>query len=774
MSNFGSPIQPSELSRSPNARFDLAQSSQLSIPQEKLPKASHQSFTASGRSITPTAYLSTPSTAKSSSPDLHPLRSKSSDQYPVSSNLVNKSTRQDPPFTITAPSPVSSPSSSALGVARAGKIISQNTSGAIDQQTGKFPSSPKRPVPVPNRSKKPGLQSRFDQNATVQQTSFEPKRLVGGNFNDSLPHTPTANLQSQRYRPSEPSTAADVENSTLGLDHASVREKISPFSTPPSSDDSPPQGMMRESVDHQNPSKSMSSQGSYFPKSSKQESEKPPIRSGSYQFNRPIQKSPMPTHHSTYLGVRTNDIHVTRPELPPRTVLNTSRPSSTLPPEAWRKVPKQNLKEAVVSPESRNLIPPISPAQRTMQESLPSVTSEAPKIMPPPRRTLPAANRGTTQGECVDLSRVQSQNSSLGATIHGDRREAVGPGNFTTRISSGEYPDNSSANRRPPLPEAGSRIIDTNYDAKIFDICANYVCTAGYIIRVWDLATGKMVLNLGYGDREVRVTALAFKSGATIDEEGSRLWVGTNNGELQEIDIVEQKILCTKPNAHNRREIVRIYRHQNCMWTLDEDGRVCIWPPDPDGLPNLEQVPSLRKVPRGHTFSIVIEGLLWLATGRDITIFRPSLKEDVEFNHKHQPATQIGVGEITCGAVLGSQQDRVYFGHTDGKVTIYSTTDCNCLGLVNLSGYRITSLAGVGAYIWAGYNTGTIHVYDTQSHPWQTRKEWNAHNRSVMSLSVDRSSLWRFGVLRVASLGNDNAIRIWDGLLETDWLGIHQ
>lgn len=335
-----------------------------------------------------------------------------------------------------------------------------------------------------------------------------------------------------------------------------------------------------------------------------------------------------------------------------------------------------------------------------------------------------------------------------------------------------EYPDTSNMNRLPPYCSLAVPEIEMIYDARLLDICGQYVCTAGHVTRVWDIVSGDSVLNFGYGEKEIKVTALAFKPGATASEEGTRMWLGTNHGELQEVDIASESIVYAKSGAHGRREIAKIYRHQNSMWTLDDGGMLCVWLGDDSGLPNLQGSPLSHRLPRGHTFSLITQDTLWFATGKDIRVFRPLATEGSAFALLQSPLGQPGIGSVSAGGVIAGQTDRVYFGHADGKVSIYSTKDFSCLGVVSVSVYKISCLAGAGFYLWAGYNTGMIYAYDTRTHPWTTKKEWLAHHNSpVINIVVDHSSLWKTSVLRVTSIGSDNAVRFWDGTLENDWLG---
>ncbi|OXV08919.1 hypothetical protein Egran_03318 [Elaphomyces granulatus] len=63
------------------------------------------------------------------------------------------------------------------------------------------------------------------------------------------------------------------------------------------------------------------------------------------------------------------------------------------------------------------------------------------------------------------------------------------------------------------------------------------------------------------------------------------------------------------------------------------------------------------------------------------------------------------------------------------------------------------------------------YVYDVSTNPWTVKKDWRAHNGLVCGILLDPSSVWTLDRLQVASLGTDNFIRPWDGMLE-DWLGM--
>ena len=449
-----------------------------------------------------------------------------------------------------------------------------------------------------------------------------------------------------------------------------------------------------------------------------------------------------------------------RPDLPPRRA------------QEQRIAAVQNAKILKDTSQGANQRPTRSVSPRNTATQLNGAMNRGSEYLPPPKRAPVSKISGTLDHHKED--HVSSGKPMRDFDLPSGTGSLVTPEAESSKASSIalEYPDAAIANRRPPQCKWGIHEIDIGYDCRHVDICGNYVATAGHLTRAWDLRSGNIVLSLGHLEKEIRVTSMAFKPGVKATEEGLRLWIGTNYGDLQELDILSNSIVYTKTGTHERREIVKIYRHQASMWTLDDSGKLCVWSGSDTGVPDLQRYPSVQRVPKGHTFSIKIQDDLWLATGKEIRIFRPGADEAAS-SLVQEPLSQPGIGAVTSGAVISGQLDRVYFGHADGKVTIYSTVDFTCLGVVNVSIYKISSLAGAGFHLWAGYNTGMVYVYDTRTQPWKTKKEWLAHSSPVLGIITDRSSLWKDGILRVASLGTDNVLRMWDGTLEDDWIGLN-
>lgn len=333
-------------------------------------------------------------------------------------------------------------------------------------------------------------------------------------------------------------------------------------------------------------------------------------------------------------------------------------------------------------------------------------------------------------------------------------------------VTRSEYPDSSQSNRRPPQFHQGAQEIPTKFDSRVFDVCGQYVCTTGYVTRAWDLSRGEQIFGMSHGET-VKMISLAFKPGQDLQDEGTRVWIGSNIGELHEIDVVTQGMVATSA-VHNRREVIRILRNKKDLWTLDDEGKLFVWQAHESRMPSLNYSPHAHRVPRGHTFSMTVGDVLWYATGKEVRFFRPG--DDASFAVLQKPLSQPGTGDITSGTYTNRQGGRVYLGHADGKVSVYSAKEYACVGIIKASDYRISAISFVGDHLWTAYKTGKIYVYDVSCSPWRVKKDWRAHDGPTVSLLLDTSSIWTLRRLQVASLGHDNCIRFWDGMLEDDWL----
>ena len=580
-------------------------------------------------------------------------------------------------------------------------------------------------------------------------------------LSSTSPVPPPINRAGKPKIPVKPTSAEPTKRPSLAPEPTSEVLDVSPFSTPPGSSEGSPKGdPVAPAIPISSKPKWKNVKESYFP--------------------------PPPVHHSVAEKLQSTDLRATENQ---QWKKPAPMPSPSDTPDNRPALPARREKDTLDLRKSVQLqrqAPPDVPVRRSLDQSRPTHLAPAleDETRPPPRRALtsngmlsglppkslipPKAPPPRNSGEFKRPVSTPSAQAVQARTYDSDEDDDVAEKQSSTALT--DYPDSSQANRRPPTFPDNTTGIATGYETKLFAICGDYVCTTGYVTNVWNVLNGRLIMNLSHGDT-VKATALAFRPAKAVEDEGKRLWLGMSTGEMLEIDIPTQSVLYTKSNAHARSAITKIFRYASEMWSVDDDGIIHIWPADHTGSPSLHQTPYTFRIPRGHTFSIISGSQLWLAFTKDIRVYNRTSDNSHFLQMTQSPLSQLNVGDVTSGAIVSSQPDRVYFGHADGKVTVYSKKGFECLGIINVSVYKISSLVGVGDYLWAGYSTGMIYVYDTKSSPWKVLKDWKAHERPIAGILADRTSIWKLDRFQVASLGTDMMLRIWDGMLKSDWLG---
>ncbi|EXJ69951.1 uncharacterized protein A1O5_07024 [Cladophialophora psammophila CBS 110553] len=431
------------------------------------------------------------------------------------------------------------------------------------------------------------------------------------------------------------------------------------------------------------------------------------------------------------------------------------------------------------SNESKNTTRPVQPPShvatpdRSKKPSSAQQVSRAPTLpmeqhFPPPPKRASVDERVLHQPTPTHRSQIFAGDFTRRAfaNVNAEDSDDVEEPVEEPTTSRSEYPDATHTNRRPPFSKSSLWEISTKSDSRLAEICGQYLCTAGYVTRVFDMSSGEQIMSINHGET-VKVTAVAFKPAVDLANEGTRLWLGLNTGELMEVDVATHTVITTN-SSHNRREIVRILRNRRDLWTIDDEGKLFVWKADETGVPNLKYSHISHKVPKGHTFSVAIDGKLWYASGKELRVYKPG--NESSFTVLTLPLSQHGNGDVTCGTHSNEDKGRAYFGHIDGRVSIYSTKDYSTVANIKASDYKINSLAFVGGKLWAAFKTGMVYVYDTSSSPWKTQKDWKAHEGPVTQLLFDPSSVWTLQQLQVVTIGHDNFVRLWDAALEDDWI----
>ena len=458
-----------------------------------------------------------------------------------------------------------------------------------------------------------------------------------------------------------------------------------------------------------------------------------------------------------------------RPMSPPE--IDISKP--ILPPR-----PTDDKKVFERPPPSRPLT---RPKQDTVKPPKSATTMALTAFPPPPKRTvkdevpLPSRTNSTS-----NLTAPVAMDASSGTELDMDASSSeteITEKHPPPAISA--YPDASRANRKPPLIPGRQTTFSTNMSIKHVCVSGPYVAVSSSdLTKVFNLKKDASSIwsymhphsNDGY-----KVTSMEFKPCRDINAEGSYLWIGTDKGVLMEFDLLSDGHgpIEKRGNVHTS-PVNAILRCRQSLWTLDESGKCQVWTSE-EGEISMGNTPKTFRVMSRWNVAILAGWRLWVSQGRQIQVYSPLLLYGDAFNvtQRSIPLPQgKSVGAITCGTTLPRDKDRIFLGHDDGKVSIYSQKTLQCIDVVPINIYNIITLTGVGDVLWAGFRTGMIYVYDTSVTPWRVCKDWDAHHKmKITHLLADQTSLWRAGVGMVISLGEDGGIKLWDGLLMDDWLG---
>jgi hypothetical protein len=221
------------------------------------------------------------------------------------------------------------------------------------------------------------------------------------------------------------------------------------------------------------------------------------------------------------------------------------------------------------------------------------------------------------------------------------------------------------------------------------------------------------------------------------------------------------------------------------MITLDHSGKALIFTPDgQEDVQLANSQPKVFRIAEKQEFAKILGGLLWTSTRADMTGSAPTSKVPIirvydvfapgSTGRSVQPTEHVGA--VTSGSILPSQPQNVYLGHEGGFISIWSIVTKDgipqCIEVMKVSASDVLSLEGVGERLWAGGRKGMISAYDVVPRPWLVTNAWNAHHElPVLRLATDVHSIEKLGRLTVVSVGRDEQLRLWDGLLGSDWIG---
>ncbi|WVQ99909.1 hypothetical protein IAU59_007052 [Kwoniella sp. CBS 9459] len=350
-----------------------------------------------------------------------------------------------------------------------------------------------------------------------------------------------------------------------------------------------------------------------------------------------------------------------------------------------------------------------------------------------------------------------------------------------------DFPDATEANRRPPNFTPDVRIKDCHH-ISAFAMFGRHVCTGAHHVRVYDTQLSDHPIftvdlketGLDHKAKDPRVTAMCFRPGTTLAEEGRYLWCGTKDGHLWELDITTGSVSNTRSFAHTSA-IAHIFRHQKMLLSLDDTGKLLVYDVGDEEGKSPTLIRTLRVMEK-FTFAKMLCGKLWTSSGpaaRSATSTTTSKGPTIRIYDPCAPGsmppakvlfTTEWTGQITSATYIPLKPDTIYLGHEGGFISLWDAKELTCTQVLKISTTDILALEGVGDRLWAGNRKGQISVYDVEERPWLTINVWTGHvDHPVQLLLVDPFSIEHSGRYTCWSFARDS-LRAWDGLLSVDWI----
>lgn len=353
-------------------------------------------------------------------------------------------------------------------------------------------------------------------------------------------------------------------------------------------------------------------------------------------------------------------------------------------------------------------------------------------------------------------------------------------------------PDTSRSSRRPPVLNCHRydpiQVQSQTHSAIVCAAGHAYVAATGHHVKIYDLSmseTPVLVLDgKDVGLKELKATSLEFCPAKVASDKGRYVWIGTKDGHMFEIDVTTGKLTGSKLSIH-LYAITRILHYGDAMISLDDTGKVTILTPGAASEDLRLASAQIRgsRISDRQEFVEMLAGKLW-TSARDASA-SGARGPAIRIYDILAPGSAIRsvlptepVGTVTSGTILSSHPNNVYLGHEGGFVTIWLTaTDDGipvCEEVVRVSNSDVLCLVGINDRLWVGGRNGTIAAYSLESHPWVMTNNWAAHWNGqtplpVQKIAVDPYSIDKIGKLCVYSIGRDDHVKCWDGLLGADW-----
>lgn len=284
---------------------------------------------------------------------------------------------------------------------------------------------------------------------------------------------------------------------------------------------------------------------------------------------------------------------------------------------------------------------------------------------------------------------------------------------------------------------------------------------------------------------------------------------------LLEIDVRNGDLMGIKHCAHLNPifYLGKYCKGATSMVSVDESGKVLVWSEEEFGAALLHSTPRVVRISDKIDFVKLMGGMLWTAGRTEMHApGTPSRTPIIRVYDLFGSGSGIGIGHgsgagkvakagvgktvmptehvgpVTSATIVPVHPGHVYLGHEEGFITIWNvdgdgddispggfdggSSTPKCVQVMKVSSSDVTCLEGITDRLWAGARNGMITAYDILPRPWIATNSWTAHhNLPVLHLFADPYGISTpLNQLAVVSVGRDERVCLWDGLLGREWV----
>lgn len=310
-----------------------------------------------------------------------------------------------------------------------------------------------------------------------------------------------------------------------------------------------------------------------------------------------------------------------------------------------------------------------------------------------------------------------------------------------------DYPDSSNINRKPPVNPRRAQC-SLKHDVKCMDSNEEYLvaCSSGYTF-VLSADSLELLFSEPHNDLKIHTVKVTSTNHAIL---------GFKEGELWEVDLDDGTVSVKRSTAHST-PIVLIHESPNGLYTLSEDGRICVWPGD-DESP-LCGTPKQHKLTFGFIRQAVgVQDTIWVGKSRNAFVFHESMNF---MNPLVISSTVPGNRPSLDFSCIFYNAGNVYFGHENGNITVFSTATTQVVAQQFVSPSCPQTIYCHNGMLWIGFKNGSIQIVNVREPQWKIIKAFEGHQSGVFGIVG--------GSKAVTSFGSSPNLRFWDATLREFW-----